>query len=579
MKATRVVSVLFTATVLVATITLWRAHSGDGAARERTPPRGGQLVASVRGEPRSFNRFVVRDQTSEVLSILLQGRLVVINRATFELEPWLAERWESSDDGRTHTLHLRRGVTWSDGTPFTAADVLFSVQAIFDPNVESVLASALTVAGQPIRATAPDPQTVVITFAGSSGAGIRLLDNLIILPKHKLEAALANGTFASAWDSRTPLAEIVGTGPFILREYQPGQRVVLDRNPRYWRKAADGGALPYLDHLVLEIVPEQNAELLRLQSGVTDLTSSELRPEDYVAVRHAEKQGTLETVDLGVGTDPDAFWFCLKPEVKQQDPRFVFVQKPEFRRALSHAVDRKAFAEAVFLGAAIPIWGPVTPGNRPWFWSDVPRHMYEPARARKLLGSIGLEDRNGNGVVEDANGTEARFTVITQRGIGSYERGTRVLRDEAAKVGIAFDIAPLEFGAMIQRMLACNYDAIYMRPVSSDIDPAGNLDLWLSSGSAHFWNLAQKAPATEWERSIDALMLEQAATANPDRRRELFNAVQRIVAENQPVLYFAAPRMYAAHSVRVLGVVPSVLRPHVLWNADRLAVTDPPPER
>jgi peptide/nickel transport system substrate-binding protein len=115
-----------------------------------------------------------------------------------------------------------------------------------------------------------------------------------------------------------------------------------------------------------------------------------------------------------------------------------------------------------------------------------------------------------------------------------------------------------------------------MRVLQSDLDPGANLDLWLSSGGAHFWNLAQKTPATEWEKQIDALMLEQASTVDQARRKALFNDVQRIFAENLPVLYFAAPRLFYAHSMRVTGVVPSVLRPPALWNADSLAVTGPP---
>ena len=551
----------------------FRSGGGSTPAPSTAARRGGQIVASVRGEPRSFNRFVVSDLTSVLVSELTQGRLVRINRNTFELEPWLAEKWESSADGRTHTFHLRPGVTWSDGTPFTSADVVFSVRAVFDPKVQSVLASSLMVGGQPIRAAAPDPQTVVITYAGPSGPGVRLLNNLTIMPRHKLEAALNAGTLATAWDSKTPLADIVGTGAFVLREYQPGQRMVLDRNPRYWRKAADGQALPYLDRLVLEMVPEQNAELLRLQAGSTDLTYTELRSEDYVAARRGEDEGRLKVIELGVAPDADAFWFCLKPEAKKADKRFAFVQKPEFRQALSYAVDREAFAETVFLGAAVPIWGPITPGNKVWFWPDIPRYPHDAAHAREMLKGIGLEDRNGNGIVEDEKGTEARFTVITQRGIGSYDRGTAVLRDALKEVGVALDIAPLEFGAMLQRMMACDYDAIYMRPLFSDLDPAGNMDFWLSSGSTHFWNLQENAPATDWERRIDTLMLEQASSTDAEQRKEQFRVVQKIFADNVPVLYFAAPRMYYAHSARVQGVVPSVQRPPVLWNADSLSVT------
>lgn len=577
----RLPGVLVMGVVFVGALLWWRGCGSDptalsgGPSKSTNEPRvrGGQVVASLRAEPRTFNRLVASDQTTEALAMLMQGRLVRINRSTFELEPWLAERWESTEDGRTHTLHLRQGVTWSDGSPFTSADVLFSLRAAYDPNVKSPVASSITINGQPIAATAPDASTVVLTYPSPSGPGIRLLDMLPIMPKHKLESALSSGTFAQAWGTTTAPGDIVGTGPFILREYQPGQRVVFDRNQKYWRKAENGDALPYIDRLVLELVPDQNAELLRLQSGSTDLTHSELRSDDYIPVRRAEQEGKLTMVELGVAPDADAFWFCLKPEKKSRDPRFAFISKREFRQAISHAVDREAFAQTVFLGEAVPIWGPITPGNRLWFSPNVPRYPFDVTRARQLLASIGLEDRNGNGVVEDKAGTEARFTVITQQGIGYYERGTTVLREQAAAVGIALDIVPLEFSAMVTRLLACDYDAIYMRPLTTDLDPAGNLDYWLSSGSAHLWNMHQEKPATDWEQRIDTLMSEQSTTLDLPRRREIFAEVQNVLAENVPVLYFASPRLYYAHSRRMRGVVPSILRPPVLWNADSFSIS------
>jgi peptide/nickel transport system substrate-binding protein len=567
-----VTGVLVSLTLVAAFAFYWYSQRPEITGPADAPKRGGQVVASIRTEPRTFNRLVASDQAVDLLGLLMQGRLARINRSTFELEPWLAETWESTDDGRSHTLHLRQGVTWSDGTPFTSADVLFTLQAIFDPKSGSVLSDSLSPGGQPIRATAPDAQTVVLTFPGPSGPGLRLLDSVPILPQHKLQAALDAGTFANAWATTTPPADIVGTGPFVLREYLPGQRIVLDRNPRFWRTADDGQPLPHLDRLVIEIVPEQNAELLRLESGDIDLVQAELRPEDYVPARRAEEAGKLTLVELGVTPDADALWFCLKPEAKKGDKRFAFVQQREFRQALSHAVDREAFAREVFLGEAVPIWGPITPGNKPWFTPNAVRYPPDVGRAKALLASIGLEDRNGNGVVEDAEGTEARFTVITQQGLGHYERGTTIVRDAAAAAGIALDIVPMEFNAMLERMLACNYDAVYMRVQASDLDPAGNLDFWLSSGGAHVWNIAQQAPATEWERRIDTIMIEQAASIDPVRRRELFEDVQRIFGENVPMLYFAAPRIYTAHSSRLAGVVPSVVRPPILWSADTLSV-------
>jgi peptide/nickel transport system substrate-binding protein len=549
-------------------------RSPDSGTALTAPKQGGQLVATVRAEPRSFNRIAVRTASADLLSHLTQGRLVRVNRSTFELEPWLAERWETNPDGLSHTLHLRDGVSWSDGTPFTAEDVVFSFRAGTDPGVSAV-ASSLMAGGKPITVQVVDSKTVRVDFAGPLGPGLRVLDALPILPRHKLESAYTAGMFQQAWSMQTPPADIVGLGPFVFASYEPGQRVVLERNPRYWRTAADGTRLPYLDRIVLEVVPDQNAELLRLQAGASDLLQDEIRSDDYVTMKKSEAQGTVKLVELGVSPAADGLWFCMKPDKKKADPRFAFVQRKEFRQALSHAVDREAFAQTVFLGEAVPVWGPITPGNKEWFTPNLPRYAPDAGKAKALLASIGLEDRNGNGIVEDAKGTEARFTVITQRGLGWYERGMAVIVEEAAKIGVALEVAPLENGAMIQRLLACDYDAIYMRALSTDLDPAANLDFWLSSGSAHLWNLEQKKPATEWEAELDRIMAEQASTPNPGKRRALFIEAQRLFADQLPALYFAAPRTYSAHSTRLRGVVPSVLRPPVLWNADSLSLEVP----
>ena len=576
MRPARFLRILIAALIAAALLFWFRGNRPREEAGGDSLPagavRGGQIVASARSEPRTFNRLLARDVTTDIVNTLLQGRLLRINKSTFEVEPWLAEKWESTPDGLTHTFHLRPNLTWSDGAPFSSADVVFSLDAALDPKVKSVMAASLVVGGQPIKAMAPDANTVVFTFAGPSGPGVRILDNLPILPKHKLGAALAAGTLARAWGPATPPAELAGMGPFVLKEYAAGQRLVFDRNPRYWRTAPDGERLPYVDRLILEVVPEQNAELLRLIAGETDLTHSEMRPDDYVQVRRAEQEGKVKLIELGVATDADAFWFCLKPEKKAKDPRFQFLQKREFRQALSYAVDREALARDVFLGEAVPLWGPVTPGNKPWFSPNIPRYAHSVAKASELLKSIGLEDRNKNGIVEDEKGIEARFTVLTQKGITSYEAATRVLREQVKAAGIALDVVPLEIGAVIERLEACNYDAIYMRALMSDLDPGLTLDYWLSSGDAHLWNMSQKMPATAWEKEIDRLMTEQASSSDPERRRMLFNEAQRIFAENLPVLYFAAPRLFYAHSTRLGGVVPSVMRPPVLWNADMLSV-------
>src|SRR5258705_12596733 len=266
----RLLGVRITGGIRAGGFVFWRppAPRGDGRPAipvSDVPSPGGQIVTSGRAGPRTFNRLIGQEQFSQVLSMLTQGRLVRVNYQTFEVEPWLAEKWDVSGDGLTYTFHIRPGVTWSDGVPFTSDDVLFSVRAIFDPMSESFIADTLKAEGMPLTASAPDASTVVITFPAPSGPGLRLLDSLWVLPKHKLEGALKAGTFAKAWGTDTPPSDIVGTGPFVLREYLPNQRLVFDRNPRYWRTAQDGTALPYLDCIVYEIIPDHDTALLRLQ--------------------------------------------------------------------------------------------------------------------------------------------------------------------------------------------------------------------------------------------------------------------------------------------------------------------------
>lgn len=534
--------------------------------------RGGVLTSSLRSEPRTFNRWVDRNFPPELISQLTQSKLIRINRSTQEIEPALAQSWIASPDNQTFTLTLREA-DWSDGTPFTSADVLFTFKAVYDPKVNSVLASALLVGGQPLAVTAPDAHTVVIKYPGPFGPGIAMLDNLSIAPKHKLAAALTAGTFAQAWGVATPVNELVSLGPFVLSRYEPGQRLVFDRNPHYWKKDASGAALPNLDQLILEVVPDQNAELVRLQAGQIDMLQQQVRPEDIATLRPMADQGKVKLLELGVGTDPDLFFFNLRPERWAKDPRGSWMARKEFRQAISHAVDREAFANTVFLGAGVPIWGPITPGNQKWFSPNVPRYGFSVDKAKALLAGLGLANRDADEWLEDEKGTEARFTLLTYRGNSSLERGSAVLREDLRPLGIAVDVVALEQGALTERMVKGDFEAIAFFFSSSNLDPAMNPDFWLSSGSAHIWNIGQASPATEWEKQVDGLMQKVMSGTDQAERKQFFDQVQKIFAENLPVIYFVAPRMYMGVSSRVGSMSPTILRPQLLWSADTLTIS------
>ena len=563
------------AILLVAAATFAGARCGRDAAPPSTTSGtpGGELVASLRSEPANYNRYFEATSPADLVALLTHARLVVINRATDALEPALAESWQTSPDGKTLTLTLRPGVTFSDGVPLTAADVLFSFAVAYDAP-GSVLGDALVAGGRRLEVTSPDPRTVVIRLPEPFAPGVRLLDNLPILPRHKLEHALRDGTIRTAWTPAKPLTDIAGLGPFVLTGHVAGQRLVFTRNPHYWRRDADGRELPLLDRLTVEIVPEPNAEALRLEAAATDLmAAAEIRTDDYARFKRAADQGRLKLLDIGVSLDPNLLWFNLKPPARDPKP---WLRKTEFRQALSAGADRDAIVNTVYLGAAVPIFGPVTPRNTTWY-SPAPRQPHDPAKARQLLAAAGLTDRNHDGMLEDAAGRPVRFSILVQAGHTVRTRTVSVLQDQFRKLGITADIVSLDVGSIIGRWQKGEYDAIFHGFQQSATDPAMTLDFWLSSGGMHFWNPSQAKPATPWEAQIDDLMRRQVSSTDLAERQRLFAEVQRILGEHAPALYFAAPKVTVAMSPRVANATPAPQIPQILWRADTLAVAGTPP--
>ena len=537
------------------------------------PRRGGELTTSIRGEPSTYNRLVNDEAPAEVLALLTQAPLVHVNRVTDTLEPWLAESWTESADHLTYTLKLRNGITFSDGVPFTSADVVFTYRALYDPRVNSVLAGDTFIAGKPLQVEAPDASTVVLRLPAPFAPGLRLIDGVPILPRHKLQSALTAGTFPDAWSAKTPLAEIVGLGPFVLAEHVSGQRLVFTRNPHYWRKDAAGVTLPYLDKLTA-IVSTQTTEALKMQAGEIDLmANADIRPEDYTAFKRVADQGRLRLMDAGIGLDPNLLWFNLT-SAHAADPRRAWLGQKAFRQGVSCAIDRQAIANTVYLGAAIPIFGPITPGNRMWYADIRPACEHDVTRARALFASIGLTDRNGDGMLDDPSGAPVKFSILTQAD-NIRARVVAVLQEQLRQAGIGIDVVAVDPGALFQRFGQGSYDSIYYGVQASATDPALNPGFWLSSGKFHFWNPVQKTPATDWERRIDELMHRQATSPDLNERKLAFADVQRILADEMPTIYLVAPKVTLAVSSRVANPQPVPQIPQLLWSAESLAAAGP----
>jgi peptide/nickel transport system substrate-binding protein len=232
---------------------------------------GGRLVISLRAEPKTLNPLTSVDAPSREVIGAMQADLVHINRATQLTEPALAKSWKISADGLQYTLTLRQGLRFSDGHPLDADDVLFTFRVYLDENVHAPQRDLLIVGGKPITVHKVDAQTLLFQFTKPYGVEERLFDGLAILPRHLLEKPYQEGKLGQLWTPSTPPNEWAGLGPFRLKEYVAGQKLVLERNPYYWKTDSKGNRLPYLDELVFLFVPSADAQVLRFQSGETDI--------------------------------------------------------------------------------------------------------------------------------------------------------------------------------------------------------------------------------------------------------------------------------------------------------------------
>src|SRR6202050_3841715 len=227
----------------------------------------GIIFVAHRSEPKTLNPVLAQDATSRDVIRCLTTAFIDINRATQKTEPALAKSWSVSPDGRRYTLHLRRALRFSDGEPLDGDRVIFRFDLYFGEKTDPPQRDLLVVGGKPIVVRKIDAYTVEFALAQPYAAAERLFDGFAILPRHLLEGAYHRGAFDKAWGIAMSPAEFAGLGPFKLKEYVPGQRIVLDRNPYYWKQDRSGQRLPYVDQVVFLFVASEDAQAIRFQAG------------------------------------------------------------------------------------------------------------------------------------------------------------------------------------------------------------------------------------------------------------------------------------------------------------------------
>jgi peptide/nickel transport system substrate-binding protein len=536
---------------------------------------GGRLVVSLRAEPKTLNPLTAAETISREVIAAMQADLIHINRSTQLTESALAKSWKISSDGLQYTLTLRQGLRFSDGHPLDADDVLFTFRVYLDENIHATQRDLLIVGGKPITVRKVDAQTLVFQFAKPYGVEERLFDGIAILPRHLLEKAYQEGKLGQLWTPSTPPNEWAGLGPFRLKEYAAGQKLVLERNPHYWKSDTKGNRLPYLDELVFLFVPSADAQVLRFQSGETDIITS-LGADNFSVLSRQQRGYTM--ADAGPGLEFNFLFFNLNDLGEKSAPEMARKQKwfreVRFRQAISAAVDRDAIVRLVYQGRGAALWGPVTPGDRRWVDASIPHPPRSLERARALLKEAGFSwstAPDGNSVLIDSDGKPVEFSILTSSSNADRTKMATLLQDDLKQLGMRVQVVPLEFRSLIDRVTQTRqYDACILGLASFDTDPNPNLNVWLSSGGTHLWNPSQSHPATSWEAEIDRLMERQLSTPGYEQRKKLYDRVQEILAEYQPMIFLASPDILVGAKNSIANFHPVVLEPYVLWNVEQL---------
>jgi len=553
---------------------------------------GGIFVLNETTQPTTFNPQVPNNQTTSLILSYLLGALVDYDPRRDDFVPALAKSWEVSEDKRAYTFHLRRGVRWSDGTLFTADDVIFTFDCILaekaDPDSGKMLPKYPSryyqqyhIGGEKLRYTKIDDYTVRFDLPGVYAPFIYDISQPI-LPRHKLQDSFDDGSFQKQWSTQTAIqrpGEIVGLGPFVIHSYRPGERLVLRPNPHYWKADRRGRRLPYLDYLVIKFVAESNTEVAHFATGKSD--ASAIGADDYAWVKKAAATYDFTIYERGPSTSVNFFWFNQHPGSNDAGEPYLpphklrwFTDK-RFRQAVQYGTNRQGIINAILFGKGAPLTSIIPPAQGKWHNPDLPRYDFDPEKARALLREAGFSWR-ADGQLVDIEGIPVEFTLLLVENASSDKIGVTFV-ENMKDLGMRVTLQRTDFATLLRRIDdTFNYDITMLGWGSSSAayDPSGSKALYLSSGEYHMWHPRQTEPATGWEARIDELIGLQERTLDMEQRIAYMHEVQAILAEQLPLLYGFTPYGYSGiknkwQNIYVPTAGTSLWNIEVIWEGEQ----------
>ena len=561
-----------------------------------TPARSqltNRLIVPTPSGPATFN-YPLNQSAYSIFGYMYEG-LINENGLTSKLEPGLAESWEVSKDGKKIVFTLREGLKWSDGAPMTTDDIIFSYEKIyFNDKIPSGLKDILRVgiSRQFPKLKKLDSRRVEFSVAEPFAPFIRYAGGIPILPAHILQESVRNTDakgrplFLTTWNTDTDPKKIVGNGQYRMLSYTPNQRVVLERNPYFWRKDAEGNTQPYIQQIVWQIIENTDNQLLNFRSG--DLDTLDVQPEVFPLLKREEKRGKYTVFNGGPDTGSVFMCFNLNKGRNAQNQPFVdpiksrwFATK-EFRQAIAYGINRDAMTNNIYRGLGAPLHSPI-PAQSPFYLSPeegLKTYSYDLQKSKDLLLSAGFK-YNSEGELLDAEGNKVRFTLLMAAGKKVREQMATQIKQDLGKLGMQIDTQFLSFNTYVEKLrLTRNWDT-YLGGFSGGTEPHSGYNIWSVKGTLHSFNQGPQAgeppikgwQVYDWEQKIDDLYVKASQELDEAKRKELYGQTQQIIAEQVPFIYMVNPLTFEAVRDRISGIKFSALGGG-FWNLYELKITE-----
>uniref|UniRef100_B8HS93 Extracellular solute-binding protein family 5 n=1 Tax=Cyanothece sp. (strain PCC 7425 / ATCC 29141) TaxID=395961 RepID=B8HS93_CYAP4 len=550
------------------------------------------LVLSSLADPKTFNP-VLSQEVNEVFGLVSEG-LISENGVTGKIEPALAQSWEFTPDQKSIIFTMRQNLKWSDGQPLTVDDVVFTYNDIYlNEKIPSDTRDVLRIGkeGKLPKVEKLDDRRVQFSIPEPFAPFLRIT-GIGILPEHILKPAVTTlnsegkPQFFSTWGVDTNPANIVVPGPYKIESYATSQRVILRRNPYYWRKDAQGNRLPYIERIVMQIVESQDTELLQFRSrGLDEIT---VTPAYFSLLQRESRRDQFQIYNGGPALTQNFISFNLNQGRRQNGQPLIDPIKSRwfntlaFRQAVAYALDRQQMLNNIYQGLGAP-QNSMLPVQSPYYLTPedgLPVYDFNPNKAKELLLAAGFK-YNDRGELFDAEGNRVRFTLITNAENRIRAALGAQIKQNLNAIGMQVDFNPIGFNTLVEKLTtSLDWEAYLLGFAGGSIEPNSGANIWLPDGGLHTFNQKPRPGqptligrmVSDWERQIGDLYIQGAQELDDRKRKEIYGQAQKLVQENLPLIYLINPLSLQAVRDRIEGVQFSALG-GALWNIYELKLT------